>query len=261
VRDSRMKRLALLGALALALALSVAGCRHGFSDAQWVASPNHNERQAVLVVIHATEQGSVEQSLETLRTANSGGKVSAHYLIGRDGHVYQLVDERRRAWHAGGGRWGTITDLNSASIGIELDNDGTAGFPEAQVQALLRLLEDVCARNGIPRTQVIAHADLAPHRKKDPGPRFPWSRLAESGFGVWPSANIGLPPPGFDGWVALQLLGYPMREPLASLRAFRMRFRGIDDAVTPMDDRDRRILFGLVHAQWTMRPSGEQGQK
>jgi N-acetyl-anhydromuramyl-L-alanine amidase AmpD len=235
--------------------LLAGSCRHvGNEDARWLSSKNHDARRAVVVVVHATEQDSVEASLATLRGANASGPVSAHYLIGRDGSLYQLVDERRRAWHAGGGRWGTITDLNSASIGIELDNDGTAPFPAVQVARLVALLDDVCARNHIPRRQVIGHADLAPWRKRDPGPRFPWKALAEAGFGAWPRPDAGTPPDRFDGWVALELVGYPMREPMAALRAFRMHFRGLDDAVTPMGDADRQILYGLVGEAWQREP-------
>jgi N-acetylmuramoyl-L-alanine amidase len=242
-----------IAAAACAGLLLVSGCRHhGASDARWTPSDNHDARRAIIVVVHATEQGSVEESLATLRSENAGGRVSAHYLIGRNGRVYQLVDERRRAWHAGGGSWGRITDLNSASIGIELDNDGTADFPPAQVARLLVLLEDICHRNGIPRRQVIGHADLAPWRKRDPGQRFPWRQLAEAGFGAWPAADAGEPPAAFDGWVALQLLGYPMREPQAALRAFRLHFRGLDDAASPMGPDDLRILYGLVATEWNV---------
>ncbi len=147
-------------------------------------SPNQNARTPVIIVIHHTEQKSVQQSLHTLRTANSGGPVSAHYLIGADGHRYQLVADERRAWHAGAGRWGTITDLNSASIGIELDNDGRSPFSAAQIESLIVLLRDLTTRLNIPPRQVIAHADLAPTRKQDPSRFFPWQQLAEAGFGV-----------------------------------------------------------------------------
>ena len=119
-------------------------------------------RSPVIIVLHHTDQDNVQQSLYTLRTANSGGKVSAHYLVGADGHLYQLVADNRRAWHPGGGRWGTISDLNSASIGIEIDNDGSSPFAADQIAALIRLLDDLCMRLNIPRTQIIAHADLAP---------------------------------------------------------------------------------------------------
>ena len=146
--------------------------------AHWTPSPNFGERLPILVVIHATEQESMAESLATLRGENDTGPVSAHYLIGRDGAIHQLVADDKRAWHAGAGRWGTITDLNSASLGIELDNDGSAGFPDAQIASLLRLLDDLCTRHRIPRSQVIAHSDLAPTRKQDPNAAFPWRRLA-----------------------------------------------------------------------------------
>jgi N-acetylmuramoyl-L-alanine amidase len=228
------------------------GCAHS-PLAHWVPSPNFEARRAVLVVIHATEQGSAKASLDTLRGHNAGGRVSAHYLIGRDGRIYQLVRESQRAWHAGGGSWGTISDLNSASIGIELDNDGVADYSEPQIAALLRLLGDVCDRQEIPRTQVIGHADLAPWRKTDPGPRFPWQRLADAGFGRWPDAAAlaQARPANFDGWIALQLLGYPtMRDPQSALRAFRMHYRGLDDATSPMQEADLRLLYALVAREW-----------
>src|SRR3546814_9768844 len=114
------------------------------------------------------------------------------------GDIYQLVADQNRAWHAGPGRWGTITDVNSASIGIELDNDGAEPFAPAQIDSLLRLLDDLCTRYNIPRTAIVAHADFAPTRKRDPGFRFPWKQLADAGFGLWPDEPLADPPPGFD---------------------------------------------------------------
>ena len=243
--------IAFLFACALALLASGCGQWPGWnSRAHWVPSKNHNARGALVIVIHATEQRSVEASLDTLRTRNAQGRVSAHYLIGKDGEVYQLVSEKKRAWHAGGGSWGNITDLNSASIGIELDNDGASEFPPAQVQALVALLADLCDRLDIPRRQVIAHADLAPARKTDPGARFPWRTLAEAGFGRWPTpeALARTPPPGFDPWLALRALGYRLDDRPSALRAFRLHFRGLDDAATPVSPEDERILFALLQA-------------
>ncbi|HET8819231.1 MAG TPA: N-acetylmuramoyl-L-alanine amidase [Xanthomonadaceae bacterium] len=223
--------------------------------AEWVPSPNHDTRDPIVVVIHATEQGSVAESLETLRTANAGGPVSSHYLVGDDGRIYQLVPDALRAWHAGGGRWGTMTDLNSASIGIELDNDGSEPFTAAQVASLIRLLEDLSGRHGIPRSAVIAHADMAPTRKRDPGAHFPWATLAAAGFGQWPAGPLVDPPPGFDPWMALRLVGYslddttPHDERAAAVRAFHRHYRGIDDGDDPaatLDAQDARILHALV---------------
>ena len=222
------------------------------SLATWVPSPNQDVRRPVIIVIHATEQDGVERSLQTLRTRNSGGPVSSHYLIGRDGVLYQLVADERRAWHAGGGRWGAITDLNSASIGIELDNNGGADFPPEQIEALIRLLDDLCTRLSIPRSQVIAHADMAPTRKRDPNALFPWKTLAEAGFGIWPQDDATAAPEGFDTWLALAAIGYPLDHPQATLRAFQRRFRGIETPLSSSvaelapDDEDARILYSLT---------------
>jgi N-acetylmuramoyl-L-alanine amidase len=233
--------------IAAVLAAALAACTHAPEHnplAQWVPSKNYGPRRAVLIVIHATEQNSVQESLDTLRTANSGGPVSAHYLIGRDGKRYQLVADGERAWHAGPGRWGTIGDLNSASIGIELDNDGLAEFPPEQIDSLLVLLEDLCTRLNITRTDIVAHADFAPTRKRDPGAKFPWKRLAEAGFGRWPATDAGEPPPGFDPWLALRLIGYPLEDRAATVRAFHRHFRARETDV--LDAEDLRILYALT---------------
>lgn len=217
--------------LVVVLIAALGGCAQGpvhNSRARWVPSENHRPRQAILIVLHATEQDSVAESLDTLRSRNSGGRVSAHYLLGRAGDLFQLVDEQRRAWHAGAGRWGTIADVNSASIGIELDNNGVAAFPPAQIQALLHLLDDLCNRLGIPRSQVIGHADMAPARKVDPSHLFPWRALADAGFGVRPTGILDEPPPGFDPMLALRVVGYPTDDAAAAVRAFHRHFRGID---------------------------------
>jgi N-acetylmuramoyl-L-alanine amidase len=214
--------------------------------ATWVPSPNYNIRQPVVIVLHFTDQHSARESLDTLRSRNSGGPVSAHYLIGSDGHIYQLVADHQRAWHAGGGRWGTITDLNSASIGIELDNDGHAPFAPAQISSLLRLLTDLTARLDIPRTQIIGHEDLAPGRKDDPGPLFPWQQLAAAGFGRWPQGVLMNPPAGFDPWMALAVVGYSLDDRAAAVRSFHDHFRGSNASSDSFDAKDLRILYNLA---------------
>jgi len=234
----------LIGVLLLTLLTACAHAPERNPLATWIPSSNYELRRPILIVIHATEQESVQRSLDTLRSRNSGGPVSAHYLIGRDGHRYQLVADDQRAWHAGAGYWGTISDVNSVSIGIELDNDGTATFPDEQIDSLLVLLDDLCTRLRIPRTQIVAHSDFAPTRKKDPGPLFPWKRLAEAGFGVWPADDVPPPPVGFDPWIALRLLGYPLDDRAATVRAFHRRFRGVETDV--LDDEDLRILYALT---------------
>lgn len=211
--------------------------------AEWRGSSNHDARRAQLIVLHQTQMQSAQAALQTLRTRNAHGRVSAHYLIGRDGRLYQLVSEQDRAWHAGAGSWGGMVDINSTSIGIELDNDGTLPFTEPQIQALLRLLQDVTHRLGIPRHLVIAHGDVAPARKRDPGVLFPWQRLAEAGFGLWPRQPLRLAPADFDPWAALRLIGYDLVDPTASLRAFHRHFRALESD-QPMPG-DNEILFDL----------------
>lgn len=238
-----MTPIRLLAAAACLVAL--AACQHAPPRnpiAEWVPSENQDARRAQLIVLHYTEQDSAERSLRTLRTRNSGGPVSAHYLVGDDGRIYQLVPDDRRAWHAGAGRWGTIHELNSASIGIEIDNDGVEPFSEPQIASLLRLLEDLTARHRIPRTEVIGHSDLAPGRKIDPGPLFPWKRLFDAGFGIWPDPDAP-PPPGCDPVDALRLIGYSTDNLEATVHSYRMRFRG-DNART-LDEQDLRILHAL----------------
>lgn len=247
-------------ALLLATALAVAGCSHTAPEpppatpyrsalASWAPSSNFGARRPVLIVLHATEQHSVRHSLETLRDADGTGRVSAHYLIGDDGHIYQLVADDQRAWHAGAGSWNGIVDLNNVSIGIELDNDGREPFTDAQLQSLIKLLDDLTRRLGIPRTHIIAHADMAPTRKRDPGAHFPWKQLFDAGFGIWPDADPAPPPADFDPWRALRQLGYATGNQPATVRAFHRRFRGIDDGDDPnaqLDAEDRRILHALT---------------
>ena len=113
---------------------------------------------------------------------------------------------------------------------------------------LLHLLDDLTTRLGIPKTQVIGHADLAPTRKRDPGPLFPWQRLAEAGFGRWPQGELQDPPPGFDPWLAMAAIGYPLQDRAAAVRAFHRHYRGRDDGDDPdvgFDAEDLRILFAL----------------
>ncbi|GAB3781277.1 N-acetylmuramoyl-L-alanine amidase [Dyella agri] len=245
--DTSRSRFAFVRFAALLAAfLLLAACAHAPRNplATWVPSPNYDIRRPVLIVLHFTQQQSAAQSLDTLRTRNSGGPVSAHYLIGRDGHIYQLVPDSLRAWQAGPGRWGTITDLNSASIGIELDSDGQTPFAQPQIDSLLRLLADLTTRLHIPPTQIIGHEDLAPDRKDDPGPLFPWQQLADAGYGRWPHGPLCDPPPGFDPWMAMAVVGYALDDRAAAARSFHHHFRGMQGDT--LDTQDLRILYNLV---------------
>ena len=239
-----------------ALTVLLAACAHSGPRnplATWVPSKNFDERRPVVIVLHYTEQDSVEQSLDTLRSRNSGGRVSSHYLLGKDGKIYQLVSDAKRAWHAGAGSWGAITDVNNASIGIEIDNDGKSPFPDAQIDSLIVLLRDLTTRLRIPPTQIIGHSDLAPTRKIDPGPMFPWKRLHDAGFGLWPADATQDPPAGFDPWLALQAIGYSTDNRADTVRAFHHRFRGMEG--TELDAQDLRILHALTRTADTTPPA------
>jgi len=160
-------------------------------------SPNHGLRAPGkpidILLLHYTGMASPEQALGWL--CDPASKVSSHYLVFEDGRIAQLVDEARRAWHAGRSSWAGEKDINSSSIGIEIVNPGHQfgyrAFPEAQIDALIALCRAILSRHSIPPERVLAHSDVAPERKEDPGELFPWQRLHDAGIGHWvPPAPI-----------------------------------------------------------------------
>jgi len=162
-------------------------------------SPNFDARAAPpdMIVLHYTGMPTGEGALARLRDPEA--KVSAHYMVEEDGRVFALVPEERRAWHAGRSFWKGVTDVNAASIGVEIVNPGHEfgyrPFPDAQIAAVIELLSDVRSRWTIPDARIVGHADVAPDRKEDPGELFPWKRLAQAGHGLWaePAAAPGGP--------------------------------------------------------------------
>lgn len=242
-------RIAAIGTSGFAglLAIMLAACAQlpppVGAPAQWRPSPNFNERKPNFVVIHATSNDTVERALRTLTDPQR--KVSAHYLIGRDGQVFQLVDERARAWHAGESKWGADTDLNSVSLGIELDNNGDEPFPDVQISALLTLLDDIQKRYRIPAANYVGHADVAPRRKVDPSAYFPWARLARHGYGLWCDPPLPEPPAAMDTTLALRALGYDVSDLEAAIGAFKRHFMQ-EEGTTELTDIDRGMLYCLL---------------
>ncbi len=175
------------------------------------------------------------------RLCDPATEVSAHYLIAEDGRVLRLVAEDQRAWHAGAGQWRGHGDVNSRSIGIELANDGASPFSSRQMDALEDVLADVLRRLEIPPEGVIAHSDMAPERKGDPGRRFDWRRLALSGLSVWPGAEQA---DTQDFMPNARRFGYPDIGVDVVLAAFRNRFRPWADG--PLDDIDRTMIADLA---------------
>ncbi|WP_343069894.1 N-acetylmuramoyl-L-alanine amidase [Jannaschia sp. Os4] len=195
-------------------------------------SPNHGPRPegapVDLVVIHYTAMtGGWGPSLKRLTDKESG--VSAHWLIGEGGECFQMVDESRRAWHAGVGTWGGDGDVNSRSVGIELSNDGASPFAAAQMDALEELLRGIMDRHGIAPEGVIGHSCSAPGRKIDPGPRFDWRRLARSGLAVWSDLDPSAPSAAPDETTFrddARIAGFDAHQPIdILLESVRLRHR------------------------------------
>lgn len=206
-------------------------------------SPNFDARLPNFVILHHTSDDNAEQALATL--TDPVRKVSAHYLVARDGRIYYLVDELARAWHAGESYWGGNRDLNSSSIGIELDNNGEEPFSEAQIESLAALLAELKKRYGLPTANFLGHGDVAPKRKVDPSNRFPWKRLAEQGFGVWCERPHSTPPARLDSATLLDAFGYDVSDLDAAIAAFKRHFLP-DDASRTMTEQDLALLHCLV---------------
>jgi N-acetylmuramoyl-L-alanine amidase len=211
-------------------------------------SPNLNERLHTLdmLVLHYTGMRDGPSALA--RLCDPASQVSAHYMVEEDGRIFQIVPEDKRAWQAGRSWWQGDEDLNSRSIGIEIVNGGhdfgLPPFPDRQIDAVIELCRGIFSRWPIPQNRIVAHSDIAPDRKEDPGERFPWKRLAEAGVGLWPDKPDVEPwmmhgaAPG-DGGVtverlqrALAQIGYRIEisgtydeQTEAVVRAFQRRWR------------------------------------
>ncbi|MBS0385992.1 MAG: N-acetylmuramoyl-L-alanine amidase [Proteobacteria bacterium] len=245
-------------------------------------SPNFDARTRSidLVVLHYTGMQDAETALARLtdaapvagrypgpwqaKTAAPDAplaRVSAHYVVAEDGTVYRIVAEQSRSWHAGASSWRGVGDVNARAIGIEIVNGGhdfgLPEFPPAQIDAVTTLLHDILARHRLRPAQVVAHSDIAPDRKQDPGEKFPWKRLADAGVAIWPER--GSATPAGDTSIAtvqtqLAAIGYAVNQTgvmdaqtKAVLMAFQRRFRPalIDGAA---DDETRALIAALVHA-------------
>jgi N-acetylmuramoyl-L-alanine amidase len=214
-------------------------------------SPNFDERaQPVsMVVLHYTGMEDAASALSRLRDPDL--KVSAHYFVTEEGQVARLVDEEKRAWHAGRAYWRGVTDINSASIGIEIVNPGHEfgyrPFPGPQMEALIPLVAGIVRRHFVRPPYVVGHSDIAPGRKQDPGELFDWARLAKLGLAMErPTRNL-IDPLWTDGGflLALERYGYDVHKPEAAVSAFQRRFRPelIDGEI---DGETRAILLGLL---------------
>lgn len=221
-------------------------------------SPNFDDRSLPIsmIVLHYTGMETGEAAIERLR--DPAAKVSSHYLVAEDGTVLRLVDEDKRAWHAGRSHWRGVKDINSASVGIEIVNPGHEfgyrPFPDEQIAAVIRLVHEIKDRYDITRGNVVGHSDIAPARKQDPGELFPWGKLARLRLAL-PRPTKNLMDPGWtDGGflLALERFGYDVEDGPAAVTAFQRRFRPemIDGII---DAECRMLLLALL----LPKPQGE----
>lgn len=224
----------------------VVGSEGKRDDLSWVGTVNFNLRKPDFVIIHHTAQDSLEQTLRTFTLTRT--QVSSHYVIGRQGETYQMLNDYLRAWHAGNSRWGKIRDMNSHSIGIELDNNGSEPFSDAQINSLLHLLDTLKANYSIAETNFIGHADIAPTRKQDPSSLFPWKVLADNGFGLWYDDLLIDPPADFNPEMALKVIGYDTRNLDAAIRAFKRHYIQ-NDLRKEWTEFDLKVLYNIFSKQ------------
>jgi N-acetylmuramoyl-L-alanine amidase len=222
-------------------------------------SPNFDERTLPIsmIVLHYT--GMQDSASAIARLCDAEAKVSSHYVVDEDGTVLRLVPEDKRAWHAGRSHWRGTTDINSASVGIEIVNPGHEfgyrPFAGPQIDAVIRLVAAIKERHAITRGNVVGHSDIAPTRKRDPGELFPWSKLAKLRLALpRPTRNLMDPMWTEGGFLlALERFGYEVIEPMAAIMAFQRRFRPelIDGEV---DAECRMILLALL----LPKPQGDE---
>jgi N-acetylmuramoyl-L-alanine amidase len=222
-------------------------------------SPNWDERDLpiTMIVLHYTGMPDAEGAIARLR--DPAAKVSCHYLVAEDGTVLRMVAEDKRAWHAGRSHWREVTDVNSASIGIEIVNPGHEWgyrpFPDEQMAALIPLVADIKVRHAITRGNVVGHSDIAPARKRDPGELFPWASLAKLRLALpRPTKNLMDPHWTEGGFcLALERFGYDVTDRMAAIMAFQRRFRPelVDGEI---DAECRMILLALL----LPKPQGDE---
>lgn len=209
----------------------------------WVGTTNFGLRKPNFVILHHTAQNSCDQTLKTFTLTST--QVSAHYVICRDGIIHHMLNDLLRAHHAGVSQWGNNSDINSSSIGIEIDNDGFEPFTEAQISSLLELLGRLKRAYNIPSANFIGHADVAPGRKVDPSRFFPWKMLAEKGYGLWYDTTRTQVPQNFNSLQALRIIGYNIKDSIAAIQSFKIHFVQ-NDTINKITEADKKILTDLV---------------
>jgi N-acetylmuramoyl-L-alanine amidase len=208
----------------------------------WVGTTNFSMRRPNFVVIHHTAQNSCEQTLQTFTLTRT--QVSSHYVICKDGTVHHMLNDLLRAHHAGVSKWGNNSDINSSSIGIEIDNNGTELFTDAQIASLSELLGRLKRAYNIPAANFMGHADIAPGRKVDPNRNFPWQQMAQQGYGLWYDTTAVQVPADFNPLLSLRIIGYNIQKPEAAISSFKLHFVPTDSS-TVVTEGEKKILVSL----------------
>jgi N-acetylmuramoyl-L-alanine amidase len=230
---------------ALAKTITEYPIKDSFATApEWAGTVNFNMRKPNYVIIHHTAQNSCDETLKTFTLTRT--QVSAHYVICRNGTVHHMLNDYLRAWHGGASKWGNNTDINSSSIGIEIDNNGSEPFSNEQMNSLLNLLQNLKNNHNIPKANFIGHGDIAPGRKVDPSSYFSWKQLADKGFGVWytDTTNLKLPV-DFNAIHALRIIGYDVKDEGNAIAAFKRHFLNTPSSKT-LTDSDKKILYSVM---------------
>ena len=213
------------------------------SPVSWVGTTNFSMRRPNYVIIHHTAQNSCEQTLKTFTIPRT--QVSSHYVICKDGTVHHMLNDLLRGHHAGVSKWGNATDLNSSSIGIEIDNNGFEAFTDEQINSLLSVLARLKKAYNIPVANFIGHSDIAPGRKVDPNRNFPWQKLSEQGFGHWYDTTGVQVDSAFNAMQALRIIGYDIKKDTNAIQSFKLHFVQ-NDSTKLITDADKKILSDLV---------------
>ena len=217
-----------------------------------LVSPNHDARgrSIDMVVLHYTGMRSTDAALK--RLCDPAARVSSHYVVLEDGEICQLVPEAERAWHAGVSSWDGATDINARSIGIEIANPGHdlgyPDFPDAQIAAVIALCRDLILRQSIAAARFLAHSDVAPARKPDPGEKFPWRQLADAGIGIWVEPTEIMPGPELDPGDHSEIVSRLQNE-----------FREFGYGLTPTGTYDQSTKEVVIAFQRHFRPARVDG--
>lgn len=205
---------------------------------------NFGMRKPNMVIIHYTAQNSCEQTLKTF--TKPATQVSAHYVICKDGTLHHMLNDYLRAWHAGIGKWGSNTDVNSGSIGIEIDNNAVDSFSTMQLNTLYSLLSFLKKEYKIPAANFIGHSDVAPGRKVDPGILFPWKALSDKGYGLWYNDTTSIVlPVDFNVAQALKIIGYDVKNIQNAIGAFRLHYlKATSNAALTKDEE--KVLYSVM---------------